>query len=96
MKVRVWLIGFLITNMQHRILPKLCRTHILLGELYPKLIALRDSRDYGDVGKLELNYKGFKISWSGEELPIDAKKFNQEIGTEDDPNRFNEGTFHGG
>ena len=77
--------------MQHRILPKLCRTHILLGEIYPKLIELKDSEEHGPRGSLELVYRGIMIKFVGElPEPLIVKQDCQW----ENPNRFNDGFDH--
>ena len=49
--------------MKERKLPKLTKTQILLGELYPYLLQLRDSEQHGPAGELDIFFKGFRIKW---------------------------------
>lgn len=76
--------------MKRRELPKITRTQLLLGQLYPQLVALRDSEENGAFGKFDLVYKGFHISFVGE-LPEDFIKKNEQSGQWENPNQFNDG-----
>ncbi len=56
--------------MKRRELKKKTSTEILLGRIYPQLIQLRDSELHGNMGELDMLYKGFRIVWEGETHPI--------------------------
>ena len=49
--------------MKRRVLKKLTHTEILLGRLYPKLVELRDSEFHGNLGELDIKFRGFRITW---------------------------------
>ena len=53
--------------MKTRELKRPTNTEILLGRIYPHLIQLRDSELHGNMGELDILYKGFRIIW---ESPI--------------------------
>lgn len=81
--------------MKKRTLPQISRTQILLGEVYPQLVKLRDSEEHGPHGKFDLVYKGFHIQWVGE-LPEDLIKKNNDTVQWENPSRYNDGVEAGG
>ena len=83
--------------MKKRVLPVIPKTQILLGQIYPELLKLRDSELHGNAGTLDLFYKGFRILWTNDELPPE-KKFKTEIGTGEweNPNQYSSGADAGG
>lgn len=76
--------------MKPRELPKVTRTALLLGELYPHLLQLKDTEEHGVRGQLEIVYKGFLIKYVGE-LPKEITKVEKEVGDWQNLNLWNDG-----
>ena len=83
--------------MKPRKLQVLSSTHILLGKMYPELIKLRDGELHGNAGELDILFRGFRITWTNDELPPE-RSFKTELGTGEweNPNQYSGGADAGG